>query len=45
LRVTLDGLITRPHDVKHTEALVEGFSGLVPADKGFIDPYRQQLVQ
>lgn len=52
LRVTLEGMIThypllaaRPHDVNHTEALVEGFTGLVPADKGFIDPYRQQLVK
>src|SRR5436305_1108957 len=27
------------------EGLVEGFTGLVPADKGFIDPYRQQLLQ
>jgi hypothetical protein len=52
LRVTLSGMIThypllaaRPHDVNHTEALVEGFTGLVPADKGFIDPYRQQLLR
>jgi hypothetical protein len=52
LRVTLSGMIThypllaaRAHDVNHTEALVEGFTGLVPADKGFIDPYRQQLLQ
>ncbi len=52
LRVTLAGMIThypllsaRSHDVTHTEALVEGFTGLVPADKGFLDPYRQQLVK
>jgi len=52
LRVTLAGMIThypllaaRPHDVNHTEALVEGFTGVVPADKGFIDPYRQQMVK
>ncbi len=52
LRVTLAGRITlypllsaRAHDVNHTEALVEGFTGWVPADKGFLDPYRQQLVQ
>jgi hypothetical protein len=38
-------LPARPHDVNHTEALVEGFTGVVPADKGFIDPYRQQLVK
>jgi hypothetical protein len=52
LRVSLAGMIThypllsaRPHDVNHTEALVEGFHGLVPADKGFIDPYRQSLLK
>lgn len=52
LRVTIDGMIVhypllaaRPHDVNHTEALVEGFSGLVPADKGFIDPYRPDLLR
>jgi hypothetical protein len=52
LRVTLCGMIThytllaaRPHDVNHTEALVEGFSGLVPADKGFIDPYRPSMLK
>ena len=52
LRVSLTGMIThytllaaRPHDVNHTEALVEGFRGLVPADKGFIDPYRQTLLK
>lgn len=52
LRVSLSGMIThypllaaRPHDINHTEALVEGFHGLVPADKGFLDPYRQQLLE
>ena len=52
LRVTLAGMIThypllaaRPHDVNHTEALVEGFCGLAPADKGFIDPYRPHLLK
>ncbi len=52
LRVTLDGMIThypllsaRAHDVNYTEALVESFTGMVPADKGFLDPYRQHLVQ
>jgi hypothetical protein len=52
LRVTLSGMIThypllaaRPHDVNHTEALVEGFRGLAPADKGFIDPYRPHLLK
>ena len=51
LRVSAIGMIThfpllsaRAHDVNHTNALVEGFSGLCPADKGFIDPYRQPLL-
>ncbi len=37
-------LNARAHDVNHTNALVEGFSGLCPADKGFIDPFRQPLL-
>lgn len=51
LRVTATGMIThfpllsaRAHDVNHTNALVEGFGGLCPADKGFIDPFRQPLL-
>ncbi len=51
LRVSAAGMIThfpllaaRPHDVNHTNALVEGFAGLCPADKGFIDPFRQPLL-
>jgi hypothetical protein len=51
LRVSAMGMIThfpllnaRAHDVNHTNALVEGFSGLCPADKGFIDPFRQPLL-
>jgi len=51
LRVSAVGMIThfpllsaRAHDVNHTNALVEGFSGLCPADKGFIDPFRQPLL-
>ena len=51
LRVSALGMIThfpllsaRAHDVTHTNALVEGFSGLCPADKGFIDPFRQPLL-
>jgi hypothetical protein len=50
LRVSRCGMITsapllaaRPHDVNHTGALIEGFRGLVPADKGFLDPFRQAL--
>ncbi len=51
LRVSRLGMIThfpllsaRAHDVNHTNALVEGFAGLCPADKGFIDPFRQPLL-
>ncbi len=51
LRVSASGMIThcpllnaRAHDVNHTTALVEGFGGLCPADKGFIDPFRQPLL-
>lgn len=51
LRVSPIGMIThfpllnaRSHDVNHTNALVEGFTGLCPADKGFIDPWRQPLL-
>jgi hypothetical protein len=50
LRVTRNGMITyapllpaRPHDVNHTGALLAGYHGLVPADKGFWDPFRQGL--
>ena len=34
----------RPHDINHLEALVEDFIGVVPADKGFIDAYKQALL-
>ncbi len=51
LRVSPIGMIThfpllnaRSHDVNHTNALVEDFVGLCPADKGFIDPFRQPLL-
>jgi len=51
LRVSVMGMIThfpllsaRAHDVNHTNALVEGFTGLCPADKGFISPFRQALL-
>ncbi len=52
LRVSAVGMIThfpllnaRSHAVTHTNSLVEGFNGLCPADKGFIDPFRQPLLQ
>ncbi len=51
LRVSPIGMIThfpllnaRAHDVNHLNALVESFSGLCPADKGFIDSFRQPLL-
>ena len=51
LRISRIGMIThypllaaRPHDINHLDALVEDFTGLVPADKGFIDEYRQDLL-
>jgi hypothetical protein len=51
LRISRAGMIThcpllaaRPHDINHLEALVEGFSGVVPADKGFISEYRRRLL-
>ena len=51
LRVSQAGMIrhfpllnARSHDVNHTNTLVEGFSGMCPADKGFIDPFRQPLL-
>ena len=51
LRIARCGMIThfpllpaRPHDLRLLDDLVEGFAGLVPADKGFIDAYRQGLL-
>ena len=38
-------LPARPHDIRLLADLVEGFAGLVPADKGFIDAYRQGLLE
>ena len=32
--------VARPHDIRLLDDLVEGFAGLVPADKGFFDAYR-----
>ena len=50
LRISRKGMITyfpllaaRPHDVNHLGSLIEGFRGVVAADKGFIDEYQQQL--
>ena len=51
LRIARSGMIThfpllpaRPHDIQLLDDLVEGFAGLVPADKGFIDAFRQALL-
>lgn len=50
LRIARTGMIThfpllnaRTHDVNHLGALIEGFSGTVPADKGFLDEYQHGL--
>ncbi len=37
-------LAARAHDIQHLETLVEGFEGIVPADKGFLDAWRQALL-
>jgi hypothetical protein len=51
LRVARSGMIihypllpARPHDVQMTDELVAEFAGVVPADKGFIDAVRQDLL-
>ena len=48
LRISRLGMIThypllaaRPHDIQSLDTLLEGFDGVAPADKGFIDEYRQ----
>jgi Transposase DDE domain len=52
LRISRIGMIThylllaaRPHDINYLETLVEGFCGMAPADKGFIDAFRQHQLQ
>lgn len=52
LRVARSGMITyypllpaRPHAINFLDDLVEGFAGVVPADKGFIDAIRQALLE
>jgi hypothetical protein len=51
LRISSVGMITyfpllnaRTHDIHHLYTLVENFVGLVPADKGFLDHHRQELL-
>jgi len=50
LRIARTGMIThfpllnaRAHDIHHLGALIEGFAGTVPADKGFLDEYQHGL--
>ena len=52
IRIARSGMIThfpllsaRSHDVIHLVSLIVGFTGTVPADKGFIDEYQQSLWQ
>jgi len=51
LRISRLGMIThypllaaRPHDIQSLDTLLEGFEGIAPADKGFIDEYRHTLL-
>ena len=48
LRISRLGMIThypllpaRPHDIQSIDTLLEGFAGIAPADRGFIDEHRQ----
>lgn len=52
LRVSRIGMITsavllpaRPHDVNFTEELVGGFGKTILGDKGFLDPWREELLK
>jgi hypothetical protein len=49
LRISRAGMIihypllpARPHDSRLLDDLIAGFEGVVPADKGFVDGFRQQ---
>ena len=51
LRISRSGMIThypllpaRPHDIHALDTLLEGFEGMAPADKGFIDAFRHALL-
>jgi hypothetical protein len=37
-------LPARPHDIQSIDTLLEGFEGIAPAGKGFIDAYRHSLL-
>lgn len=52
LRIARSGMITyfpllpaRAHDINDLDDLVDGFVGMAPADKGFIDAVRQALLE
>lgn len=52
LRVARSGMITwypllpaRPHDIQLLNDLIEHFTGVVPADKAFIDAFRQIILE
>jgi len=36
-------LSAHAHDINHLGSLIEGFAGIVPANKGFLDEYQQAL--
>ena len=51
LRISQAGMIihysllpARPHDIQLVDDLLDGFQGVAPADKGFIDAFRQQAL-
>lgn len=51
LRISRAGMIihypllpARPHDIQLLSDLLDGFEGVAPADKGFIDAFRQQAL-
>lgn len=51
LRISRLGMIThypllsaRQHDIQSIDTLLDGFQGIAPADKGFIDEYRHSLL-
>lgn len=41
---TLSAFSARAQDIQHLAVLVEGFAGICPADKGFIDAFRPDLL-
>jgi hypothetical protein len=37
-------LPSRPHDIKSIDTLLDGFEGIAPTEKGFIDALRNSLL-